>query len=95
MDSKCQGLSPEPLLATVADVNRKEQAEEAFAVVETELQGIHRRRRCRFHQKDFADASITPSGERALRDGALAMAFTIIDMAEQNVCDKLGTSSAE
>jgi amidohydrolase len=48
-----------------------------------------------YHQRDFADASITPSGERALRDGALAMAFTIIDMAEQDVWDKLGTSSAE
>jgi metal-dependent amidase/aminoacylase/carboxypeptidase family protein len=48
-----------------------------------------------YHQRDFADASITPSVERALRDGALAMAFTIIDLAEQNVWDKLGTSSAE
>jgi amidohydrolase len=48
-----------------------------------------------YHQKEFADASVTPSGERALRDGALAMAFTIIDMAEQDVWDKLSTSSAE
>jgi hypothetical protein len=48
-----------------------------------------------YHQKEFAAASITPSGERALRDGALAMAFTIIDMAEQDVWDKLSTSSAE
>ena len=48
-----------------------------------------------YHQKEFADASITPSGERALRDGTLALAFTIIDLAEQGVWDKLGTSSAE
>jgi amidohydrolase len=48
-----------------------------------------------YHQKDFAHATVTPSGERALRDGALAMAYTIIDMAEQEVWDKLSSSSAE
>lgn len=37
------------------------------------------------HQPEFAAATITPSGERALRDGALAMAFTIIDMAREDV----------
>ncbi|HWB89638.1 MAG TPA: M20 family metallopeptidase [Acidimicrobiia bacterium] len=37
------------------------------------------------HQIEFAAATITESGDRALRDGALAMAHTIIDMAEQDV----------
>lgn len=41
------------------------------------------------HQKEFADATITPSGEQCLRDGALGMAYTIIDMAEQDVWDRL------
>ncbi|MGH8926691.1 MAG: M20 family metallopeptidase [Acidimicrobiia bacterium] len=48
-----------------------------------------------YHQKEFAHATITPSGERALRDGALAMAYTIVDMAEQKVWDNLTASSAE
>ena len=48
-----------------------------------------------YHQKDFAHATVTPSGEMALRDGALAMAYTIIDLAEQDAWDKLGGSSAE
>lgn len=37
------------------------------------------------HHPGFAAATITPSGDKALHDGALAMAWTIIDMAEQNV----------
>ena len=37
------------------------------------------------HQKEFAAATITPSGNQAIRDGALAMANTIIDLAEQDV----------
>jgi metal-dependent amidase/aminoacylase/carboxypeptidase family protein len=41
------------------------------------------------HQPEFAAATITASGERAIRDGALAMAHTIIDMAEQDVWDRL------
>ncbi|HEX6220921.1 MAG TPA: M20 family metallopeptidase [Acidimicrobiia bacterium] len=41
------------------------------------------------HQPEFAAATITPSGEKALRDGALAMAHTIIDMATQDVWDRL------
>ena len=41
------------------------------------------------HQKEFAAATVTPSGDEAIRDGALAMAYTIIDMAEQNVWDTL------
>ena len=41
------------------------------------------------HHPGFAAATITPSGEKALRDGALAMAWTIIDMAEGNVWSDL------
>jgi len=41
------------------------------------------------HQMEFAAATITESGDKALRDGALAMAFTIIDMAEGDVWDDL------
>ena len=41
------------------------------------------------HQKEFADATIAPSGEQGLRDGALGMAYTIIDMAEQDVWNRL------
>jgi amidohydrolase len=41
------------------------------------------------HQKEFAAATITESGDRAIRDGALAMAHTIIDMAVEDVWDDL------
>lgn len=41
------------------------------------------------HQPEFAAATITPSGELAIRDGALAMAHTIIDMAVGDVWDSL------
>jgi amidohydrolase len=41
------------------------------------------------HQKEFAAATVTTSGESAIRDGALAMAYTIIDMAEQDVWNRL------
>jgi hypothetical protein len=34
------------------------------------------------HQKEFAALTITDIGDRAIRDGALAMAWTIIDLAE-------------
>ena len=33
------------------------------------------------HQPEFAAAAITPTADRAVRDGALAMAWTIIDLA--------------
>ena len=33
------------------------------------------------HEKDFAAHTITPHGEQAIRDGALGMAWTIIDLA--------------
>jgi amidohydrolase len=33
------------------------------------------------HQKEFADHTLTADGHRALRDGALGMAWTVIDLA--------------
>ncbi len=33
------------------------------------------------HQPEFAAAAITPAADRAVRDGALAMAWTIVDLA--------------
>lgn len=36
------------------------------------------------HQPEFAAATITPSGDRAIRDGALAMALTIYDLASDD-----------
>src|SRR5881275_1861899 len=33
------------------------------------------------HQPEFAAAAITPTADRAVRDGALAMAWTVIDLA--------------
>lgn len=41
------------------------------------------------HQPEFAAATVTSDGHSALRDGALGMAWTIIDMAEQDVWDRL------
>ncbi len=41
------------------------------------------------HQKEFTAATITPSGEAAIRHGALTMAHTIIDMAAGDVWDQL------
>jgi amidohydrolase len=41
------------------------------------------------HQPEFAAHTITPDGEKAIRDGALAMAWTIIDLAEENLWDQL------
>ena len=41
------------------------------------------------HQPEFAAHTIEPSGEQAIRDGALAMAYTIIDMAAHDVWDRL------
>jgi len=42
------------------------------------------------HQKDFAAHTLAPSGEAAIADGALAMAMTIIDLAEGNHWAELG-----
>lgn len=41
------------------------------------------------HQPEFAAATITASGEQAMRDGALAMAHTVIDLAEQDLWSSL------
>ncbi len=41
------------------------------------------------HQLEFAAATITQSGDAAIRDGALAMAGTVIDMAERDVWGEL------
>jgi metal-dependent amidase/aminoacylase/carboxypeptidase family protein len=41
------------------------------------------------HQAEFAAATIHPAGEKAIFDGAVAMAWTIIDLAEQNLWEKL------
>lgn len=41
------------------------------------------------HQPEFAAHTITPDGERAIRDGALAMAWTVIDLAERELWDEL------
>jgi metal-dependent amidase/aminoacylase/carboxypeptidase family protein len=44
------------------------------------------------HQPEFAAHTVTEDGERAIRDGALAMAWTIIDLAEGNRWAELGAS---
>ena len=41
------------------------------------------------HQPEFAAHTVTPDGERAIRDGALAMAWTVIDLAEDDLWDQL------
>lgn len=41
------------------------------------------------HQAEFAAHTVTPNGERAIRDGALGMAWTVIDLAEQHLWDTL------
>lgn len=41
------------------------------------------------HQKEFAAATIEPAGDQAIRDGALAMAWTVIDIAAGNRWDEL------
>lgn len=42
------------------------------------------------HQREFAAHTVTDDGKRAIRDGALAMAWTIIDLAEGDRWDELG-----
>ena len=42
------------------------------------------------HQPEFAAATLTPEGDRVLRDGALGMAWTVIDLAEGNRWKELG-----
>ena len=41
------------------------------------------------HQKEFAAATILPPGDAAIRDGALAMAHTVLDIAANNRWDEL------
>lgn len=43
------------------------------------------------HQREFAAHTVTDDGKRAMRDGALAMAWTIIDLAEGDRWGELGT----
>ena len=47
------------------------------------------------HQKEFAAHTVTPDGEKAIRDGALAMAWTVIDLAEGDRWDELGQSTKD
>jgi hypothetical protein len=43
------------------------------------------------HQREFAAHTVTPDGDKAIRDGALAMAFTVIDLAEGDRWSELGS----
>jgi amidohydrolase len=42
------------------------------------------------HQPEFAAATLTPEGDRVLRDGALSMAWTVIDLAIGDRWGELG-----
>jgi len=44
------------------------------------------------HQKEFAAHTITPDGDAAIRDGALAMAWTVVDLATADRWDELGAA---
>ncbi|NNC39760.1 MAG: M20 family metallopeptidase [Acidimicrobiia bacterium] len=41
------------------------------------------------HQPEFAAHTVTPDGQKAIRDGALAMAWTVIDLAEEGLWEEL------
>jgi amidohydrolase len=41
------------------------------------------------HQPEYAAATLTPGGHKAIYDGAYAMGASIIDLAEKNLWDKL------
>ena len=41
------------------------------------------------HQAEFAAHTVTPDGQKAIRDGALGMAHTVVDLAERNLWDEL------
>ena len=43
------------------------------------------------HQPEFAAATLTPEGDRMLRDGALGMAWTVLDLALGDRWQELGT----
>jgi hypothetical protein len=72
-------------------VNPKGAVEERFASVEEELLDIHSLPAVN-HQKEFAARTITPNDEAAVRDGALAMAWTVLDLATGHRWDELGSS---
>lgn len=72
-------------------MNPKGAVEERFASVEEELLDIHSLPAVN-HQKEFAARTITPNGEAAVRDGALAMAWTVLDLAMGHRWDELGSS---
>jgi amidohydrolase len=44
------------------------------------------------HQREFAAHTVTPDGERAIRDGAIAMAWTVVDLATANRWSELGAA---
>jgi amidohydrolase len=44
------------------------------------------------HQREFAAHTITEDGLRAIVDGAIAMAWTVIDLATEDRWDELGTA---
>jgi len=81
-------------------MSQKQVAERSFTVVEDELcllsQWMYENPELGMdcgdavnHQPEFAARTVEPGGESALRDGALGMAYTVIDMAEQDVWDRL------
>jgi amidohydrolase len=43
------------------------------------------------HQRGFAAATIEAGGDQAIRDGALAMAWTVLDVAVDDLWSKLGS----
>lgn len=46
------------------------------------------------HQPEFAAHTITPDGDKAIVDGATAMAWTVIDLAEHDAWTRLGSPVA-
>jgi amidohydrolase len=47
------------------------------------------------HQPEFAAATIRPAGVQAIHDGAVGMAWTIIDLAEQDLWSQLEADSGD
>jgi hypothetical protein len=43
------------------------------------------------HQPEFAAFTVTDPGRRMIRDGALAMGWTAIDLAEKDLWSELGS----
>jgi amidohydrolase len=46
------------------------------------------------HQREFAAHTVTPDGEQAIRDGALGMAWTVVDLAASGRWSELGGALA-